>query len=73
VKSAPSGVSKADANHQLRSNGFSNFKQIIYAITVEELEDVWQEVLNKYAEHAAWIKYLTSEWYSKEERWSMAY
>ncbi|KAJ7588710.1 hypothetical protein C8J56DRAFT_785384 [Mycena floridula] len=67
------GVSKVEANRRLRESAVKNFKKLVYAMTTDEFEEQWSEIQSMYAEHSDWLKYLRSEWYSKKERWGMAW
>ena len=71
VEKPPPGVSKVEANRQLRDAAKKDFVRLVYAASEEEFDVVWEEIKSLYGENKEWIQYLTGEWLGKKEKWSM--
>lgn len=64
---------KAKANLALRASAIADFKRLVYAMTTEDFDEIWDEHLITYSDHPDWIKYITNEWIPKKERWATAW
>lgn len=73
VSAVPVGLMKVEANQQLRASAKADFTRLIYAVSTEDFEEVWSEIQVTFAEHKAWMAYLSGEWIGKKERWALAW
>jgi hypothetical protein len=64
---------KIAANRALRDGALADLKQIAYAETKTEFQDLWDNHIARHSDQPEWIKYLSTQWYPVRKRWACAW
>lgn len=51
----------------------ADFKRLVRADTEDAFDEIWEEFLEEWDNHPAWIKYVSSEWLPKKKQWSQVW